>query len=478
MINYWKMMRKQNQFILLVVFFFSGAIFRLWFVSLVPQPFVHDQLQYYNYAVGILEHGLFAHTYRGYGYPLFIAAVYGIFGQGNPWVWKIAQILMDTGTAVLVFSIAKTLFTKRVFAWIAFLLYLFNPYTATYTGVMLTEVAAIFNTTLIFFLFLKYLRKPSLTILVFLGLALGYLTQVRSSFYFFTLIFALYILTRSVICSYSKGPVARQLHGHPQGDPGHGSPRPRATHSISIMRVLPGISHLFKWVRMNLIIGVLFLSMYFLPYVYTIAGNLVYYRQFSLTTVHDFFVLNAYLSVFVDRWPLHADTDSPYPPQVGPAYGEYLFAPTNREERKSMAKKYLDATIHTVLKNPWYYVTRGFIKAFYIWDKREFFYFSEPENPDAVAVLRLSNITVLVSGIIGLLLWLITQAKRKQKIFLEFGFIMSGFLFYVHFAHILSVSEERFSLPGYPLIYLFVGYCLWRFVRLLREIPKKHVVID
>lgn len=407
---------------LLVFLFILGLVFRFWLINLVPQPFAHDQLQYHNYARGIVEKGLFAHTFRLYGYPMLIAPVYFLFGSDNATAWKIFQIIMDTSTAVLVFLMAKHLFINKRVAYISYLLYLFNPFTSAYAGVLLTEVASIFFTALMIYFFILFIKQRKLKYLVLLVFTMGYLTQVRSTFFFYTLLLLVAV--------------------------------------IYILRHLqPAVG---KWLQLSL----LTIFIYFLPYIYTISGNAVIYKQFSLLTVDDFFIQNMYLSLYVDRWPYHPNENTLFPRQVGQVFGEFSFGVKNAEERKALSKKYWDLSWTELTGKPVYYISRALTKCWYIWEKHTLFYYQELSNQPVLTWLYWVNLASLFSGLAGFLSWILSKKMSfEQRIF---GIFSISLIAYLTVIHIFSVSEERFSLPAYPLVFLFMGYLSYKIVCYLR----------
>ena len=78
------------------------------------------------------------------GYPLFIAAIYSIFGHGNNTAVRIAQAVIDTGTCILIALVAFewTINDERKHraAMIALALAAVCPFTAIYVATILTEV--------------------------------------------------------------------------------------------------------------------------------------------------------------------------------------------------------------------------------------------------------------------------------------------------------------------------------------------------
>ena len=119
-----------------------------------------DGLVYAQAARNILEQGVystdteapFAPTLiRVPGYPLFLAAVYSIFGHENNMAVRIVQAVFDTGTCVLI-ALLAFLWTedeerKRKNALLAFILVVLCPFIVIYAAMILTETLTTFLMT-------------------------------------------------------------------------------------------------------------------------------------------------------------------------------------------------------------------------------------------------------------------------------------------------------------------------------------------
>jgi 4-amino-4-deoxy-L-arabinose transferase-like glycosyltransferase len=111
------------------------------------------------------------------GYPLFIAAIYSIFGHGNNTAVRVVQAVLDTITCVLVAWVVFEWSRKRRAAMIALALAAVCPFTAIYVATILTEVptnflaiAMILTAT---FAFKATTRKRAITYWIVTGLIAG-----------------------------------------------------------------------------------------------------------------------------------------------------------------------------------------------------------------------------------------------------------------------------------------------------------------
>ena len=112
---------------------------------------------YTQIATNVLEHHIYSRdtdppfgpTFaRVPGYPLFVAGVYALFGQGNDEALFLVQGVLNTLTCVLIAMLARMWAPRqrhnRRTALGAFLLAAACPFTAIYSAVLLTETMTMF----------------------------------------------------------------------------------------------------------------------------------------------------------------------------------------------------------------------------------------------------------------------------------------------------------------------------------------------
>jgi 4-amino-4-deoxy-L-arabinose transferase-like glycosyltransferase len=149
-----------------------GLVLRLFFI--VHFPFHAGDTKFYEeLARNWLDHGVYGLFVRGQltpvdmrmpGYPAFLAAVYAVLGRTSAAVMGV-QAVVDLLTCILIALLAARLapasrrtLVANVALWIAALC----PFTANYAAVVLTEVLAIFLTTLALLAFVHLLGDPSM----------------------------------------------------------------------------------------------------------------------------------------------------------------------------------------------------------------------------------------------------------------------------------------------------------------------------
>lgn len=151
-----------------------GALLRWFFISHF-NPFAGDAKFYEELARNWLSHGVYGRILHGQllptdermpGYPAFLAAIYRTLGQSRAAVTSI-QVVVDLMTCVLTALIAAQLAPvakRRLVATIALWLAALCPFTASYTGVVLTETLATFVTTLAVLIFVRALTHSDMNI--------------------------------------------------------------------------------------------------------------------------------------------------------------------------------------------------------------------------------------------------------------------------------------------------------------------------
>ena len=123
--------------------------------------------------------------FRTPGYPLFLAAVYSLFGH-TPRAVFLFQIGFHLLTVILVYALTRRCFDKRVTAAASILTAVF-PLTTMYIPTVLPETLSTFLTVLILWLFIRTLdgKNPWLALLT--GGVIAYAALVRPVFGLFSL---------------------------------------------------------------------------------------------------------------------------------------------------------------------------------------------------------------------------------------------------------------------------------------------------
>lgn len=281
-------------FFLIVIF---GFIFKLWFSSLYPQPFVFDQKEYYDISQNISKNFGYVNSTRTYGYPLFLSFVF-LFGKELTNLY-LAQALLDTTTGIVLFIISLTIFKSKKVAFLVLIIQSLNPFTAAYVRVVLTEILSMFlvSLSLLFFILINKKRLALLFALLF-GLTAGFLTQTRPAFLYWTLL----------------------------------------TPFLFIISKKPQIKLFFI-----IYIGI------FISSFYQLYGNLKTYDELVITSVDRYLGRELYNGAIIKETPLTLGNTIPYPKETILMYADYMQTKTP-SERKDVSDKYVKKTLEIIQK--------------------------------------------------------------------------------------------------------------------------------
>jgi hypothetical protein len=408
---------------------FIGICLRVKYINLYPQVGIFDQIQYDDYARKILDFGIYADTFRIYGYPIFIAGLYRIFGiaskAGSLYIWQLVQIGIDIAAGILVYKISRHLFKSSGIALFSFILYILNPFTGVYTGVMLPELLAAFLIILLLYLYLGNLTNFNLPGIVLIGLLLGYIPQVRPMFFPYAIILFL----------------------------------------ATLMRIF--IKQKILVLRLGLIL--IFIASFIIPFIYTITGNWRWYKEFSVTDVDKLYLENFYISLFINNEAQMTSNIWTMPAPVRDIYSQYSYRAEDRIWQHSNQKLYWNKSLEEIAKNPLRFVLWRLQKMWYVWEKHKLYPYSNPTvNWFSSGVYTINSLILLISGI-GILLWAKSVWRRGKDWFWQI-FLMVFPLLATAGASAFTTGEERYSIPVYPILILFAGFGLYRMMLLFKHI--------
>jgi 4-amino-4-deoxy-L-arabinose transferase-like glycosyltransferase len=99
-------------------------------------------------------------SWRTPGYPLFVAAHFGLFGPSRRPI-QVTQVFLDAATALLVVVLGRRLFPARI-AWLAGLAYALHPLPAIQVAAIGTEALAVFLLTSFLILTYRAAERPTI----------------------------------------------------------------------------------------------------------------------------------------------------------------------------------------------------------------------------------------------------------------------------------------------------------------------------
>ena len=405
-----------------------SILYRAILVAAFPQPFVADQTQYHDIALGILKNGIFANANRTYGYPMIVAFWYAVFGSGNVLAWTLIQVCMDACIALFIYWTTKDVFGKKMPAIIAFVYYCVSPFVAAYAGMLLTEVSAVFFMALFFLLWHRFFQTKKVIYFLPAAFLMGYIPEIRPVFFYFMV--ALFAATLFLI------------------------------RNMVIKRR--------EWI--------LVIVFFLLPLSYAYVGNyLLFHRITPLVADDSGFATELVGSQYLEgRAPHPIDKPGGWPDRIGQLGWELRF-PYERQYRENLKKEHMKEAIDIIKKDPWHFFRVRLNKAWYIWEKHYLFIFSQ-EPPFIEFAAYALNTILLVSAALGMLFFGRQKRILHQKLFL---WMSVALIVYTSCVHMISGGEERYSLPVYPILFIFSGYAfavlgewIWKKYLPLKRIKK------
>ena len=186
--------------ILLIGVFVLALFIRLVYLDqIIPTPLFHglavDSEKYDSFALQILK-GNLTHKdfiYLNSLYPFFLALIYLMFGHSHFSVVLI-QGIIDSLSCILIYSIASTLFNKKV-GIIAALTYACYGIAIFYTGILLAPTVVIFLTLLFVASLLAAEGKRQLPIFFVSGVLFGFVVLARTNTILFLCLLPLWFFT-------------------------------------------------------------------------------------------------------------------------------------------------------------------------------------------------------------------------------------------------------------------------------------------
>ena len=165
--------------------FLVALLVRVGYALFFVEPeylLIEDQTLYIQLAQQFPDSGfLGVDPERVPGYPLFIASIHTIFGEG---LWNVIsiQILLDSISCVVIALMAKSLFNKGF--WVAGILSAINLNMVILSASLLTDTLFLFLFILFLFSLLQYLHSDKIIWFFLLVLFISSATLVRAASYY------------------------------------------------------------------------------------------------------------------------------------------------------------------------------------------------------------------------------------------------------------------------------------------------------
>ena len=182
----------RNSTILFLLALLVRACYAIFFVE--PEHLlIEDQMQYLYLAQEFPESGFLGiSTERMPGYPLFLAIIHSIFGEGMLLGIVVVQILLDSVSCVVIALMAHFMFGKGF--WIAGTISAINLNMIILSASVLTDTLFLFLFILFLFSLMKYLKNEQIIWLFLFVLFISLATLVRPLTYYLLPILLIWIV--------------------------------------------------------------------------------------------------------------------------------------------------------------------------------------------------------------------------------------------------------------------------------------------
>jgi hypothetical protein len=406
----------------ILLLFFAGFLFRLLLSSFSDSNLVWDAWMYDFWAKKIIAMTFFAECcLKNMGYPAFLASIYSVFGVGNISAVRLIQSLLDTATGFLIFSTAGKILNTRA-ALFSLIIYLFNPLTASYTGILLPETVSLFYMAFTGFIITRNNFVKRRVLWFFLGLLLGLILFTKVQYYYFVLLF-LFIYTVVYIRGFSK-----------------------------------------------IIFLTVSVSGFLLASSYSLFTNYNSFHVISLKPPYGGIYGEGLYSGFYNdkRYPeINIDTAKINPVLMDIRNESLTLKPEDRGKFDEKYRKLFWNKFRTDWK---VYIANTFRNMFWIWDKDHLFIYKDIFYPWDKYMVRIYNIILLVLFLLGLG-WELIKKKLKAIYNPVFLYTFLIFIYITFFVTIIS-NESRHSVAVYSMIILWSGYGLERLIYKLKGSGK------
>lgn len=395
--------------------FLVGFAYRYILGSRTEQHLVWDQVVYVEMAERLLS-GQFAADCctHGPGYSLFLALIFFLFGKGNLLAVRLVQAALDTLTGLIIFAVTRRLFTQKI-AIVSLLLYLINPFTSSYTGLILAETVGSFLISLIAYMMsLSHLLTKRFALIVFAFL-LSYVGVTKYAFFYASIL------------------------------------------GLCIVIVILLRRRLFRECMFFIVTACI-------VFAYPLMANVAVFGAYTVMPPYSDTTSLFYASLFMGRYPELYSEFGKVSPEYAKVMEEYYHVaqydthafPNFRSTHKALLFEKLktDRTAiisHVLQNNIW------------MWDKPYRTVYIDPLYPKWKRVFQGYNLASLLLAVVGL--WSAIHRKKSMYILLVTLFV----LFYISGGLSLLTNETRVTIIFYPLLFLWAG------VGLAYVLTKVHI---
>jgi 4-amino-4-deoxy-L-arabinose transferase-like glycosyltransferase len=404
----------------------GGFLLRFWLSSLNHTPLIYDMETNQQHALEFLDGKMAVDCCnKNMGYSMFLALIYRLIPPVDTETVRFVQILIDVLVGIVVFMAAGRIFSRNS-ALAAMAIYLLNPITSAFTGLLLSEILTfLIVATLAYFMTVGGFRiRPGLWL--FTGIALGTLVFVRLQFFHFTMLFVP-ILALSVI----GGKLRWKF----------------------LFAVLAGFLVGSAYVPLANYANYGHVS-FVPPYAWTWGVGL-YSNYFRETRKFEIFS------------PLNKE---PHPVELA-IVREYSFT-TDNQAYRVLENRYRGKFIAEFPQRWREFFLHSLQNIIWLWDKDHLSEYQDPFHPDDRIWVRLYNSILLILYLVGISGYVMRGGASawRQPVVL---FSLTLFL-YISALFPLISNESRHTLAFYPVLILWSGYGCMRIMDAMQYVYIKH----
>ncbi|HIE06186.1 MAG TPA: tetratricopeptide repeat protein [bacterium (Candidatus Stahlbacteria)] len=193
---------QQKIWIIIAIFALAFAVRLINLQIMKGNPFfdypVMDEKYHDEWAQEIGQGNLFGRTpfYRAPFYPLFLGAVYAIFGH-NYFLARMISVLLGSINCILIYLLGSILFDRRIGLLSAIFASFYSMFLF-FDSMLLTVGMEIFLSLFSIYLLLRWFERRRILDLGLSGLVLGLATITRPNFFVFFLVAIFYLLIRGI----------------------------------------------------------------------------------------------------------------------------------------------------------------------------------------------------------------------------------------------------------------------------------------
>jgi hypothetical protein len=243
----------------------------------------------------------------------------------------------------------------------------------------------------------------------------------------------------------------------------------------------------FGWAALPILITLIWTNWrkFFLAYVgigigitltvlYPLYTNWTAYHEINITKVDDFYAMEFFNGVTLTILPPFTFGYPTAQEQMWFEYWSEWYPNRTPAERKAISQKYWKKAWDIIKQDPLDYIRWRFFKMWYVWQKENIFFYSEPNYAAHKIYTYYLNLTLLILGIVGLIgFWInkIWRVKNKSSIWVWGSFLAT--ILYGTIAFCFSHAEYRLTIPFYPIVLSLAAMGIVTTIEMVKPVVRR-----